>query len=214
MRKKYTILIFLIFSTFSSIGQNNPVENLTWQHWYEYPNNFFELNWNEPAQPHGELIGYNIYRNNELYRFQTENTIYNIFTPLYGVVSNCNGETFLMFDNNSQPYPNGIEIRVNAVYNPGEIESANSETLFDAGLLLSAAGFEYKKTSLFPNPTKGILNIASSNIEKIVVYSISGKLINEYPAASQLDLSGLSKGIYLIKLISPTEVLVDRIIIE
>lgn len=214
MRKHAAILTLLIFTAFGSLGQNNPVENLTWAHWYEYPNNFFELTWEEPAQPHGELAGYNVYRNNELYRFQTQNTIYNIYAPLYGIVSNCDGETFLMYDNNFQPYDAGIEIRVNAVYAPDQTESPNSEIVFDGGLLLSAIGFQLKKVALYPNPTNGIVNILNTDFEKIAVYNLFGKLITERTYNSQLDLSGLSKGTYIIKLISQKEVLVDKIIIK
>ena len=74
MKKK--LLLFALFSglfCFHSFGQNNPVENLTWSQSYVYMHNFFELDWDEPATPHDELIGYNVYRNDELYRFQTDN---------------------------------------------------------------------------------------------------------------------------------------------
>jgi len=79
MKTKLLFFLFFIAFMFSAFGQNNPVENLTFSQSYEYPNNFFELNWEEPAQPHNELLGYNIYRNDELFRFQTETTLYNLY---------------------------------------------------------------------------------------------------------------------------------------
>ena len=214
MRKHATFLTLFILSTLNSFGQTNAVENLTWSHWYEYPNNFFELIWDEPAQPHGELIGYNVYRNNQLYRFQTQNTIYNLYNPLYGFVSNCDGDTFLAYDNNFQSYENGIDLRVNAVYNPGQIESPDSETIFDGGLLLFTKGFQQKKLMLFPNPTNGIVNIRNNDFEKIIIYNISGEYIKEYGSNTQIDLSEMTKGIYIIKLISQKEVFIDKIIVK
>jgi len=214
MKKKLLLFTFLICAfTINSYAQNNPIENLTWSHWYEYPRNFFELNWDEPAQPHNELIGYNIYRNNELYRFQTERTIYNFWTPLYGIVTNCDGESFF-FQNNGELNENGLEIYVTAVYNPGQIESEYLQTIFDQGLLLPTKIFTQKKAMLFPNPTNGILNIGNENLEKILVCDVSGKVLSEFAPNSQIDLSNLSKGIYLIKLLSNKEIIVDKIVIQ
>jgi len=213
MIKKLLLSAFLICLFDNSFGQNNPVENLTWDHWYEYTHNFFQLNWDEPTQPHNELVGYNIYKNNELYRFQTERTIYNYWTPVYGIVTNCDGESFF-FQNTGEPYNNGFVIHVTAVYNPGQIESEYLQTVFDGGLLLSTKYFTQKKAIIFPNPTNGILNIGNENLEKIFVYDVSGKIVNEFSPSSQIDLSNLSKGLYIIKLISLKEIIVDKIVIQ
>jgi hypothetical protein len=215
MKKKLLLFTFLICSfNFDSYGQINPVENLTWSHWYEFPHNFFELSWDEPAQPHDEILGYNIYRNNELYRFQTERTVYNFWTQIQGIVSNCGNEQFLAQDNQGQPYTAGIDLHVTAVYNPGQIESGYLQTYFDGGLLLPTTDFTQKKAILFPNPTNGILNIEIENLKKILVYDISGKLISEFAPNAQIDLSNLSKGLYLIKLFSNAGIIVDKIVIK
>src|SRR5690606_39503594 len=63
-----------------------------------------------------ELIGYNVYRDNDLYRFQTENTLYN-----FEQSSNCD-EDFLMYNNGL-----GFYAHVTAVYNPGSVESGYTE---------------------------------------------------------------------------------------
>lgn len=106
---KSTILTIAIFITFifQTIGQINPITNLTWIQYYESPNNYFQLSWDEPESPHDELIGYNIYAGDELYRFQTENSLYNLEGS-----SNC-GIDFLL-------YYGGAEFlaHVTAVYNP------------------------------------------------------------------------------------------------
>lgn len=214
MKNKIILLTFLIASfNFNLFGQNNPVENLTWSHWYEYPRNFFILEWDEPVQPHNELIGYNVYRNNELFRFQTERSVYNLWTEIYGIVTNCDGEGFF-FQNNGELNENGLEIYVTAVYNPEQTESGYIQTIFDPGLLLPTKIFTQKKAILYPNPTNGILNIGNENLEKILVCDVSGKVVSEFAPTSQIDLSNFSKGIYLIKLLSNKEIIVDKIVIQ
>jgi hypothetical protein len=209
MAKKILLLTFLIGSiNFNLFGQNNPVENLTWDQYYEFPNNFFQLNWEEPIQPHNELIGYNIYRNNELYRFQTETSLYNWFSEIFGIVTNC-GVDFLIYGNGS-----GFDIHVTAVYNPGQTESSYLQTVFCFGAALNNKNFTSEKTLLFPNPTNGVLNIGNENIDKIVIYDVSGKLIREFGNESQIDLSNLSKGLYLVKLFLGKEIIVEKIVIE
>lgn len=65
-----------------------------------------------------------------------------------------------------------------------------------------------KSTSLnfYPDPAQDILNVDSeSNIEKIEVYNILGKLLlvqNHDDAKIQLDFSGLTKGIYIVSILS------------
>ncbi|TXD71479.1 T9SS type A sorting domain-containing protein, partial [Aequorivita antarctica] len=60
------------------------------------------------------------------------------------------------------------------------------------------AGFSY-----YPNPTNGILNLKSvDNIEHVSIYNLLGQLVvdNRVNAtASQVDISGLSTGTYLMK---------------
>src|SRR5690554_1295438 len=112
-----TLVISLTF-IFQSIGQNNPIQNLNWNQWYEYGNNFFILKWEEPEQPHNEIIGYNIYQEDELYLFISgETSIYNV-DSIYGIVSNCGGESFLFYNNGE-----GFYAHVTAVYSPGTVES-------------------------------------------------------------------------------------------
>ncbi|MEH6763490.1 MAG: T9SS type A sorting domain-containing protein, partial [Aequorivita antarctica] len=60
------------------------------------------------------------------------------------------------------------------------------------------AGFSY-----YPNPTNGILNLKSvDNIEHVSMYNLLGQLVidNRVEATtSQVDISGLSTGTYLMK---------------
>src|SRR5690606_10140731 len=171
-----TFTISLIFSL-QSIGQINPVQNLTWEQWYEFPNNFFILDWDEPEQPHDEIVGYNIYREDDFYVFISDETsIYNIET-INGIESNCGGVDFLIYGNGE-----GFFAHVTAVYNPGSVESDYTETVFIEGPLLAIRDFNNQKAMIYPNPSNGIINIGNKNLNKILVYDISGKKIRELTA--------------------------------
>jgi hypothetical protein len=207
-----TIILTFAFSllfAFQSIGQINPIQNLSWEQWYDFPNNFFIMAWDEPEQPHDELIGYNIYRENDFYIFISgETSIYNV-DSIYGIVSNCGGDDFLLYGNGG-----GFYAHVTAVYNPGEVESDYFETVYVGGAVVGTKDFNNQKVVLYPNPSKGIINIENKNLDKIVIYDLSGRIIREMKPQPQIDLSNISKGVYIIKLISGTKTLVDKIILE
>lgn len=53
---------------------------------------------------------------------------------------------------------------------------------------------------IYPNPTSNLLNIQSENpIHKLRLISFEGKLIREYSADNQLDISALPEGNYILK---------------
>ena len=204
MKNITLILTIFLISFIDAFGQINPVQNLTWEHEYVFQHNYFTLAWDEPILPHNELVGYNVYRENELYRFQIENSLYNLEQG-----SNC-GEDFLLYGI-GEPFL----VHVTAIYNPNQIESTFTETVLVKGALLTIPDFENTNAILYPNPTDGILNIGNENLSKILIFDISGKIINEFKPQSTIDLSNISKGFYLIKLISNNGgVLTDKIIIE
>lgn len=68
---------------------------------------------------------------------------------------------------------------------------------------LSAENFEMASTvQLYPNPTKGILNISSeASLEKIEVFSITGmRLLQRDANMETIDLHQFSDGIYFLKI--------------
>jgi hypothetical protein len=204
MKKSLLISALFLFFFGQSNAQNNPINNLSWQQVYNFGNYTFALQWEEPALPHDQVIGYNIYRDDVLFRFQTEGYLTNM-----GINPNC-GPDFMYFESNGD----GFDIHVTAVYNPGPIESGYIQTEFAANNLLNIATSGKEKAILYPNPTKGLLNIGNENTNKIQVYDITGKRLAEFEAVAQIDLSNLSKGIYLIKLLSDNGVMIDKIVIE
>ena len=97
MKPKLHLIIILLTFTIQSFGQINPVKNLTWSHWYDDPNNYFTLEWEEPESPHDQIIGYNIYRENDLYIFVNEMSIYNVYNPVILTTVQIAEEKFFYF---------------------------------------------------------------------------------------------------------------------
>lgn len=59
---------------------------------------------------------------------------------------------------------------------------------------------EVKKSSVYPNPVKDIINISSnSKVSKVGIYNIDGKMVSE-ANSDKIDLSKFSSGIYLMKI--------------
>jgi len=202
MKKLFLTFAITLFFVFQSLGQINPIENLTWSQWYDFPINYFILEWEEPEIPHDDLIGYNVYREDELYRFQEETSLYNLVED-----SNCE-EEFLIYNDG------GFFVHVTAVYNPNEIESSYTQTVWVDGYALNVEDAKQNTPILYPNPTTGVLNIENENIDKIIVLDISGKILSKIEPKPQIDLSNYTKGIYFVKLISEKRILVGKIIVE
>lgn len=63
----------------------------------------------------------------------------------------------------------------------------------------------HNEVNIFPNPTKGIINIDPKENSKCEIYTMQGLLVKsmvvlEY--SSQVDISNLPKGMYLLNLLN------------
>jgi hypothetical protein len=186
--KKSFLFIFTVIIFNLEFGQINPVQNLQWNHYYDYSNyrNIFSLSWQEPETPHNTLIGYNIYRGNELYKFQTTTSVG--CNSDWGVISGCD---FLNYNNGGS-----FTGSVKAVYE-GNIE-AESFSFEVGGVMLDVTDSKLKLLSIFPNPTKNILNF-SEEISNITISDFSGKIIKQIPNSEKsINVSKLTKGNYII----------------
>jgi hypothetical protein len=66
---------------------------------------------------------------------------------------------------------------------------------------LSTTDIRKVTLGVYPNPTKGILNIKTdSNVENVNVTSIVGQKINVQVKNSQINMSGLPNGVYIVEL--------------
>ena len=182
--KTHFIFIFTVFTSNLGFGQINPVQNLIWSHYYDYTNyrNIYSLSWQSPETPHHQLIGYHIYRDSQLYKFQTTNSVG--CNPDWGVTSGCDFLT------------QAFTVYVKAVYE-GNVESeAVSYTL--NGPALSTKEFLSKSFAISPNPSKEIIHF-SEEISHMTISDFYKKIIKQIPNAEKsINVSKLEKGTYII----------------
>lgn len=74
-----------------------------------------------------------------------------------------------------------------------------------------------KKIKVFPNPAKDIINIVNADNSDIYIYNITGQQVySQIPSGNEevVDLSGLSDGLYLIKILNKKSVYNSMFIIR
>ena len=194
--KTHFIFIFTVFTSNLGFGQINPVQNLIWSHYYDYTNyrNIYSLSWQSPETPHHQLIGYHIYRDSQLYKFQTTNSVG--CNPDWGVTSGCDFLT------------QAFTVYVKAVYE-GNIESeAVSYTI--NGPALDTKDISSKTITIAPNPAKDIINF-SEEVSNIRISDISGKIIKQFSNSEKsVNLSKLAKGTYILSVTAKTGETIDK----
>ena len=171
---RIALTLFVMTISFTSFAQLNPIKSLYWHHWYDMPCNFYELSWAKPDTSLTDtLVGYNIYRNNVLYRFQTfigANHTFNQDT-LFG------GEAFVY--SFSPPF----YIHVTAVYNSNHIESIYNDSALCEGGFVGINDKADENITFYPNPIKDNsvihINFPGRKIEYISIISLSGQLITK-----------------------------------
>jgi hypothetical protein len=92
-------------------------------------------------------------------------------------------------------------------YNNGNLETLDNMRVWvthnSFTSALSVNDFDTDDFSVYPNPTNGIINIESSIIiDTIEIYSITGQKLGRYDAVSQIDLSSVAAGLYILRIYS------------
>lgn len=92
--------------------------------------------------------------------------------------------------------------------------SASSEVWRLDPALLSVAEENTTNVSIFPNPVTDVLFIQSSTpVTEVTVYTILGQIVlTEKMENNQLDVSSLSKGIYLLQMTNETGAFTQRLV--
>lgn len=92
----------------------------------------------------------------------------------------------------------GGALNINALTNSVYVDSI----VFDNTLSTVDFGNTNNTISLYPNPTKEVLNISSfNNISKIEVYDLLGKKVASNNNASDVNVAALGKGAYIVKVV-------------
>ncbi len=85
----------------------------------------------------------------------------------------------------------------NKFSNPNFVENTNIEVI-----------------NIFPNPTTQFINITGIEVDKTEVYDVSGKKLISNSSTKNIDVSGLSKGVYFLKIRSENQVFIKKFIRE
>ena len=85
---------------------------------------------------------------------------------------------------------------------------------FKDAFTLSTDNFELNSSiEIYPNPTHDLLKINSkTNINKITLYSITGKLIKTYKASNMISIGSLKTGTYIIEVSNNEKSYVSKIV--
>ncbi|HET8809945.1 MAG TPA: T9SS type A sorting domain-containing protein [Flavobacteriaceae bacterium] len=92
----------------------------------------------------------------------------------------------------------------------------------DAGVTFSVSGFAVQQFSMYPNPSKGTINLQFENpvkVKTILITNLNGKVVKEIRlgntiTATSIDLSMLSPGVYFVSVNTYQGNIPQKIVIE
>ncbi|MEM1001678.1 MAG: T9SS type A sorting domain-containing protein [Bacteroidota bacterium] len=80
---------------------------------------------------------------------------------------------------------------------------------------LSLSNFSQPSVKLFPNPTKGSFNIDTNEVVDILIFDISGRVVNRNQYSGQpVSLKGLNPGIYIVQMTINNNKTTQKLILE
>lgn len=87
------------------------------------------------------------------------------------------------------------------VYSGGFTSAAGGGMFKLSAILATSEGASAKQAvSIYPNPTQGNVTVSSkSSVEAVQVLDMTGKVVKNFSKISQLDLSSLQSGVYMLK---------------
>ena len=119
----------------------------------------------------------------------------------------------------SKPDKGGFSFRMD-IDKSGAGVIVKSSAATAPGVASNAAGFNME---VYPNPTHGVINLASSNLTagqsvQVMIFDMNGRMIKsgDYTNGESIaiDLSGFAKGVYSLRVESGNDFVVKRIILD
>ena len=68
--------------------------------------------------------------------------------------------------------------------------------------------------SIYPNPTRGMVNIEADGIEKVEVYDLNGRKLESYDATNRINLQDMAAGTYMLRVYTTRGTVVKRVILK
>lgn len=91
---------------------------------------------------------------------------------------------------------------------------AHGWILYIEDLLLGTEMPTVETITAFPNPVSDILHINSNAVDTIEIYSVTGQKLMQNEGMNEINVSGLSKGVYLVKISSKNQSQTIKIVKE
>lgn len=95
----------------------------------------------------------------------------------------------------------GSIVAIGAPGNDGNGLDSGHVRVYDLSSVLGLVNNSHSNFSIYPSPTSGLLNIISEfPVTQIAVYNLLGQLVLSNSSQNTIDISGLSQGLYFIKI--------------
>ena len=177
---------------------------------FEYTNNFkIKLKWETP-EPHDGLSGYYLFRkdgeNGEFHRIKllnasavnyTDNSVFDEGDYYYRLYAYYGGLDCTSSPANRHYYENVFELHV--YYSPTGMDENEAQV------------------KVYPNPTKGIVNLEAEGMTHVAVYNALGQCVMQKDIAdgqAVLDLHDAVSGLYLLRVMTNEGIISKRVAIE
>lgn len=86
--------------------------------------------------------------------------------------------------------------------------------LYIDDLILGTENLTSETITAYPNPVRDILNISANNVDNVAIYTITGQKVMDVANTNQIDFSGMSNGVYLVKIFTERNVETVKVIKE
>lgn len=142
----------------------------------------------------------------------------NAYYAAVTLYSNNNAGRIRILDDATVPQPNAMTL----IYIPGDQVYTNGNGTSIRMLLSNSVAVNENEAlegvTMFPNPTNGIVNVRTSNsgTHNVEVTNVLGAVVGQtsFAGSTTLDLSELSKGVYMVRVFNEAGSMVERITIE
>lgn len=111
------------------------------------------------------------------------------------------GYRFLHWNDDNTDNPRVVTVTENVTYT-AYFEST-TQGIHEAG---------NNSIAIYPNPTNGIVKIASDDVTRIDVYNVNGQLVKSFSKDSIVDISSLPSGAYTLRVMTVQSTFVCRVI--
>ena len=66
--------------------------------------------------------------------------------------------------------------------------------------------------TMYPNPTKGLLNIEGEGVVRVEVYDLGGRRVRSVEHVRSIDMSALPSGVYYVRVVLPDGIAVEKVV--